>query len=255
VTAHAAPAASRTRQCITRLLRGRALRIAITTALLALVPGPAAAQVGIVASIFSDDRFRGYSLSDGRPVGILDLSYDAPNGLYGALSGSLVASRHDGVQPLRFAVNGGYAKRLRSGLTVDIGAVYSRYSEYSGVATGRSYTEIYAGLAGKFVGGRVSFSPNYIGAAHRTLHGEINGHYDLSQSWFLDGEIGLLVPLSKRLYHATSRVGLDARAGIAKRLGRITLHAAITTRTKGSDIYAGNEHGRTALVVGISSSL
>jgi len=209
-----------------------------------------------VVSIFSDDRFRGYSLSDGRPVGILDLSYDAPNGLYGALSGSLVASRHDGVQPLRLAANAGYAKRLRSGFTVDIGAVHSRYSKYSGIgSSGRSYSEVYAGLAGKLVGARVSISPDYIGAAHWTAHGEINGHIDLSSKWFLDGEIGVLVLLGNAAYHASSSARLDARAGIARRLGRFTLHAAVTTHTEGPDIYTIREHGRTALVVGISSSL
>jgi uncharacterized protein (TIGR02001 family) len=219
------------------------------------MPAPAAAQVGAVVSIFSDDRFRGYSLSDARPVGILDLSYDAPSGLYGALSGSLVASRHDGPKPLRFAVNGGYAKRLRSGLTLDFGAVHSRYSEYSGIGSGRSYTEAYAGLAGKLIGARVSVSPNYIGAAHWTAHGEINGHVDLSSKWLLDGEIGVLVPLSNAQYHASSRAELDGRVGIARRLGRFTLHAAVTTHTEGPDIYTVREHGRTALVVGISSAL
>jgi uncharacterized protein (TIGR02001 family) len=127
------------------------------------MPAPAAAQVGAVVSIFSDDRFRGYSLSEARPVGILDLSYDAPNGLYGTLSGSVVASRHDGLQPLRFAINGGYARRLRSGLTLDLGAVHSRYSEYSGIASDRYYTEVYAGVAGKLLGARISLSPDYIG--------------------------------------------------------------------------------------------
>jgi len=85
---------------------------------------PAAAQVGTAVSVFSDDRFRGYTLSDSRPVGILDLSYDAQNGFYGALSGSIVATRHDGLQPLGLQLNGGYAKRLSSGLTVDTGIVH-----------------------------------------------------------------------------------------------------------------------------------
>lgn len=208
-----------------------------------------------MVSIFSDDRFRGYSLSDARPVGILDLSYDAPDGLYGSVSGSVVASRHDGLQPLRFAINGGYAKRLRSGLTLDLGAVHARYSKYSGISSDRYYTEVYAGLAGKLVGARVSLSPDYIGSTRASLHGEINGHLDLSRNWFLDGEIGLLVPLSQAGYRASSRVQLDARAGVARRFGRITLHAAVTTHTERPDIYTYREHGRTALIVGISGSL
>ena len=222
----------------------------------ALLPStPASAQVGAVVSVFSDSRFRGYSLSDGRPVGILDLSYDHPSGIYGTLSGSVVASRHDGLRPLRLAANAGYATRVTSALTFDLGVVHSHYSEYSGVASDRSYTEIYAGLSGKLVGGRASISPNYIGGARATFHGAINGHIDLSPKWLLDGEVGLLVPIGSRGYSLSSRPQLVARAGISRRIGRITLHAAVTGRTKGPDIYSGHEPGRTAFVVGISSGL
>jgi hypothetical protein len=208
-----------------------------------------------VVSLFNDSRFRGYSLSDGRPVGILDLSYDASNGIYGAVSGSVVASRHDGLQPLRFAVNGGYARRFRSGLTADLGAVYSHYSEYSGVASGRSYAEVYAGLAGKFVGGRISVSPNYLGPAHWTVHGAVNGHVDLSSNWLLDGEVGLLAPIGSYGYHSNAALQLDARAGISHRVGRIAFHAAITTHHGGPDIYVGHEPAKTALILGISTAL
>ena len=102
--------------------------IVLFAALLAIPASPAAAQVGAVVSIFSDSRFRGISLSDGRPVGIIDLSYDASNGLYGAVSGSVVDTRDDGVRVLSVTLNGGYATRLRSGLTADVGIVHSRYS-------------------------------------------------------------------------------------------------------------------------------
>ena len=253
MTARAAQAGSRLWECIASHFGARALQL-LALLVLAAIPAPASAQVGAVVSLFSDSRFRGYSLSDGRPVGILDVSYDAPNGLYGAVSGSVVASRHDGLQPLRFALNAGYARRFRSGLTADLGAVYSHYSEYSGLASGRSYTEVYAGLAGKFVGGRLSVSPNYIGAARWTMHGAVNGHADLSSNWLVEGELGLLVPIGAHGYRWNSKPQLDARAGIARRIGRITLHAAITTRSGGPDIYVGHEPGKTALVLGISTA-
>src|SRR6476620_5040716 len=76
----------------TRAARAAVAAIAGT---IALMPSPAAAQASGAISIFSDDRFRGYSLSDGYPVGIFDLSYDAPSGLYGAVSGSMAAT-HSG---------------------------------------------------------------------------------------------------------------------------------------------------------------
>jgi hypothetical protein len=216
---------------------------------------PAAAQVGVVASAYTDLRFRGYSLSDGRPVGILDVSYDARNGIYAAASGSIVATRHEGLKGLGLALNGGYATRLRPDLTLDLGVIHSRYSHYSGVAFGRSYSEVYAGLAGKLVGTRFSISPNYIGPARWTLHGEINGHVDVTHKLRLDASLGALVPLGNGAYQGGARAQWDARLALVQRLGPVALHGAVTARGKAPDIYTGPGHGRTAVVLGISTAL
>jgi hypothetical protein len=193
-------------------------------------------------------------LSEGRPVAILDLSYDAPDGIYAALSGTLVASRGDGLQPLGLAMNGGYARRLRSGASFDVGVVHSRYSHYSGLRGSRSYTEAYAGLTGRILGARLSISPNYLGAAHWTLHGAVNAHKDISTRLFLDGEIGVLVPVGSRAYADHLRPEMDLRVGIARKTGPVTLRATLTGRG-GPYAYAGRSHGRVALVVGISGAL
>ena len=216
---------------------------------------PAVAQVGAVVSIFSDARFRGISISDGRPVGTFDLSYDAKNGIYGAMSASGVATRNEGLRALGISLNGGFAKRLRSGLTADIGVVHSRYSHYSALSPGRNYTEVYAGLTGRNIGGRISVSPNYLGAARWTVHGELNGHVDLTERLLLEGEIGLLSPLGRSAYETHSRPQLDGRLGLAQRFSRFTLHAAITSRSGGLEIYSGKGHSATALIVGISYAL
>ena len=223
-------------------------------AVAALIPTPAAAQVGVVASIYTDQRFRGYSLSDGRPVGILDISYDAPNGIYAAISGSIVASRDDGLKGLGLALNGGYAARVRRDLTLDVGVIHSRYSEYSGLASSRVYTEVYAGLAGKSVGTRLSISPNYLGPARWTLHGEINGHVDLTKDLIVDGTVGALFPFGEGAYKGAGRGQWDARVGLAQRAGPVTLHAALTARGQSNDIYAAHRHGRIAAVLGISAA-
>ena len=220
-----------------------------------MLPTAAKAQVGAVVSVFSDQRFRGISLSDGRPVGILDLSYDAQNGLYGALSGSVVATRHEGLKALSVTLNAGYAKRFRSGLTADLGIVHSRYSHYSGVVDGRDYTEFYAGLSGRLLSARVSVSPNYLAAARWTLHGEINGHLDLTRKLLVDAEIGVLVPVGSGGYNENSRPVMDVRLGLSREVGPVTLHAALTARSGSGDIYGGWGHRRTALVVGISRAL
>jgi hypothetical protein len=207
-----------------------------------------------VVSVYSDERFRGYSLSDARPVGILDLSYDDERGFYGALSGSVVAS-DEGLRPLSATVNAGFARRLGSRFTADVGVIHSRYSRYSDLASGRAYTEIYAGVAGKQVGTRLSISPNYVGAGGWTAHGEVSGHFDITHVLLAEGAVGALLPIGGGAYSSSSRVQWDARIGLTQRLGPLSLHAALTSRAKGPDIYAGRRHHRTALVLGVSTAL
>jgi uncharacterized protein Gcw-chp len=207
-----------------------------------------------VVSAYSDERFRGFSLSDGRPVAILDLSYDDAAGFYGALSRSVVASR-EGLRPLSATVNGGYARRLGSRFTGDFGVIHSRYSHYSGLASGRAYTEVYAGVSGRDVGTRLSISPDYVGTAGWTAHGEVNGHFDLTPTLLADCALGALLPIGGGAYSGSSRLQWDARVGLTQRLGPLSLHAALTARAKGPDIYAGRAHRRTALVFGVSTAL
>jgi len=218
------------------------------------VPAPAPAEVGAVISAYSDLRYRGVSLSDGRPVGILDLSYDASNGLYAALSGSIVAS-NEGLRPLGLTLNGGYARPIGRGLSADVGFVHWHYSHYSEVPTGRAYSELYAGISAKNVGTRFSLSPNYVGQSRWTLHGEINGHADLTPNLYLDGELGALFPLGN--YGTTRHVRpiWDARVGLAQRVGRISLHAAVSARGKRSDVYGSWGRRRVGVILGISTAL
>lgn len=226
---------------------------ALLAAAITVVPTGAEAQVGAVASVYSEDRYRGLSFSDGRPVAILDISYDAADGLYGALSGSVVATRDEGIQMLGYGVNGGYATRLKPGLTLDVGVVHSHYSHYSGLAAGRSYTEAYAGVSGRRLGARLSISPNYLGAARWTAHGEVDGHLDLSRWTVIEGDIGALTAIGSN-YRRSGRPQFDARLGVAQRAGPVTLHAAVTTRSK-AYFYSGPAHGRTAFVAGLSFPL
>jgi len=221
-----------------------------------LVPAPvAAAQFGAVVSIFSDDRFRGASVSDGRPVGTLDVSYDVRSGLYASLSGTVVATRGEGLKALSAVLNGGYAKRLRSGLTVDFGVFHSRYSHYSRLSSRRDFTEAYAGLAGKNIAGRLSVSPNYFGLARWTAYGEVDAHLDLSPNTQLEAEAGLLVPLGENAAGANLNSQVDSRLGLAQRLGPVTLHAAVSARNSSAPIYGGRGHDRVAIVLGISAAM
>lgn len=246
MTAAADPTASPARK-----VAARRIAAALAGGLFLLIGTGAKAQVGVLASIYTDDRYRGVSLSDGRPVGILDLSYDARNGAYAALSGRIVATRSEGLKPLALSVNGGYARRLNSRLTGDVGIVHSRYSNYSGLSGRRSYTEVYAGLTGKLLGARLSISPDYLGTAHWTAYAEVDGHLDLSRRTLIEARVGVLTPIGA---YSGNRPQLDGRVGIAERLGRITLHGALTTRSK-AYFYRGGSRRGTALILGLSTAL
>jgi hypothetical protein len=195
------------------------------------------------------------SVSDGRPVGTVDLSYDASSGLYADVSGSVVATRDEGFKPLSVVVNAGYAKRLRSGLTADFGLTHSRYSHYSGLLSGYDFTEAYAGLAGRNVGARVSVSPNYFGLARWTAHGEVDVHFDLSPNTTVEGIAGLLVPFGRGAYGANLNSQIDGRLGLAQRVGRVTIHAALSARSGSDAMYGNRGRGRVALVLGLSAAL
>jgi hypothetical protein len=228
---------------------------AVIAGIIVLFPAPArAGQVGAVVSIFTDDRFRGASISDGRPVGTFDLSFDAANGFYGSLSGTAVATRDEGIQALSAIFNVGYARRLGSGLTADFGATHARYTHYSSLSSGSHFTEVYAGLSGKIVGARISVSPDYFGAARWTAHGEIDAHVGLSRNSFVEGEAGLLAPIG-HAYEGNVHTRFDARIGIAQRAGPLTFHAAVAGTTGGDSIYGGHGHDRVGVVLGLSAAL
>jgi uncharacterized protein (TIGR02001 family) len=218
-----------------------------------LSAAPAAAEVGAAVSAFSDAQFRGYSLSGGRPVAIADLSYDHPSGAYASLSVSAIAE--DGVRPFSLQLGGGYARRLSSGTTFDLGIVHSAYRYYSSGMAANSYTEVYAGLARGILSSRLSFSPHYFRAGQWTLYGEVNANAGLTPRLRLDGHVGLLVPVRTPDYLNGSRIEHDWRLGLTREFGRLSLHGHVTGGGPGRDFYRGREHRRTRLVVGATFAL
>lgn len=246
------PAGLSTRQERTSVLRAWPFRAVISSVALLGIAAPASAEVGAAVSIFSDSRFRGYSISDHHSVALLDLSYEDPNGLYVAASGSAVADSGE-VRPLGLQVNGGYSKRLLSGVTLDLGVVHSEYSRYSSAA-GNSYTELYAGLTHKYLTGRVHVSPHYFGSGTWTAYGEINADVGLGRKLSFNGHAGMLVPVRNRDEPET-RAAYDWRLGISRQFGRVSAHAAWT----GGQLFRRYDgYGRrstSAVVFGISCIL
>lgn len=212
---------------------------------------PGAAEVGATISVFSDSRFRGYSLSAGHPVAVGDLSFDDESGLYGAVSGTAVLALEDVVRPLGLQLNGGYAKRLSRDFTVDVGATHSSYTRYSSTGSGNSYTEVYAGLGHEYVSARLAFSPHYFERRARALYGEFNANVSPMHKLHLEAHAGLLARLNYRGAD-DRRTQYDWRLGVAHDLGRVSLHAIMTGGGPGRDYYHNHWHSRNALIIGVS---
>jgi uncharacterized protein (TIGR02001 family) len=207
--------------------------------------------VGATVSLYSDLRFRGYSLSEGRPVGIFDFAYDHPSGFYTGASATAVLRRGGNPAPLGLQLVGGYAKRLRAGTTLDFGITHSTYSHYSSTARGTSYTELYAGIARGALSSRIFLSPHYFERGRWTGYAEANANVSPLRRWSIEGHVGVHVPL-RTPADERYRTEFDWRVGLAREVGPLSLHAAWSDGTPGYDEYRGRRHSRSALVVGAS---
>lgn len=210
---------------------------------------PASAEIGLTASIFSDARFRGYSLSEGRPIGTFDFAYDDSSGIYAGAAASGVIDRNGSPSPFSLAIDGGYAKRLESGTSIDVGITHTSYANYSGASRGSSMTEVYAGLARGAVSSRIYLSPHYFESGHWTAYGELNANFSPAQHWSIDGHAGLLLSL-KTPYDSSSQPDFDWSVGLSRSFGRLALQARWSDGSPGYDVYNGRRHSRSALVVG-----
>lgn len=208
---------------------------------------PARAEIGATTSIFSEARLRGYSLSAGHPVGQLDLSYDDPSGFYGSLSGSLVVSAEYGVRPLGLQENAGFAKRLGSGPTIDVGVINANYSRFTGYERSTGYTEVYAGLVGKVFSSHIYVSPNYFHSGSWVAYGEVDVGFRPARKLRLTAHVGTLVPLESGY---ASKVQYDWQIGATREIGPLSLHASFGDGGPARDFYEDRLQDRRALVVG-----
>jgi uncharacterized protein (TIGR02001 family) len=213
--------------------------------------------VGATASIFSDQRFRGYSLSDGRPIAMLDFAEDSSSGLYADGAGIAVFRRGGKPAPLGIQLGGGFAKRLTSGTTIDFGIAHSAYSHYSSGGQRKSYTEVYAGIAHGILSSHIFLSPHYFVTGRWTAYGEINASFSPAAKWSLLGHIGMLTPLrtpSGQTYHTN----LDWQLGVSRELGRVSLHAAWAGHGRAPQPFGStvrHPQRKNTLVVGLTTAL
>lgn len=196
-------------------------------------------------------------MSEGRPVAIADLAYDDSSGFYADASGSLVFRSGLNPAPLSLQLVGGYAKRLRSGTTIDLGVTHSSYSHYSNGGQGDSYSEVYGGVSRGIFSSRIFVSPHYFAPGRWTAYGEANANFSPARNWGMEAHLGLLTVLSTPIAQPY-RSNLDWRLGVSRQLGALSLHAAWVGHGRSSQPFGSalRETPRnSALVVGVTTAL
>lgn len=211
---------------------------------------PASAQIKASASLESDYRFRGFSLSDRRPAVDLTVAYDHGGGLY--LGGSLISQDTErfGLKTLGVAEFIGFATRQQSGQSWDIGISSERFSVYSETKTPLRYTELHLGYSKDDFSAHLSYSPNYFAKGANAIYLDLNDTIRPADGWRLFGHAGLLTPVGGTPWLNDRREHLDLRAGVARQFERFELHAAATALIPG--LRGDAAQSRPAIVVGAS---
>ncbi len=222
------------RHCLARLI------------LLSSLLAPAAhaqGQWSFSAALDSDDRFRGVSLSHGRPDARLDVGYDRRfdhmGGLYaGAL---LAASPGRGQQgPLiHYTAYAGWVSQPVAGVSWEGGVSHTHIGDRERY----DYDEAYTGLITKAVSARLSYSPRYYGHDVQTLYADVSGGREISAHVRVFAHAGWLTRLSGSW---GLRPRYDLSAGIATTVRACDVRLSLT---QGPSLYVwGRDDGGLGLV-------
>lgn len=206
--------------------------IAFSTSLLATLISaycsPAFAEAAGRVGVQSDYLLHGASLSRGRSVATLSMFYDFPTGPYVGASvlGALSSPNYPGLVGLTADV--GYAHRLNSELSLDVGVAHSLYARVSRNPRRINYTEIFGGLATRHLSARLYYSPEYFRRGAKTLYGEINGNIGQPDEIILHAHLGTLAYVDSPPTLAPARTQHDWRIAASRQFNAVDLHVALS---------------------------
>jgi uncharacterized protein (TIGR02001 family) len=200
----------------------------------------------------SDYRLRGYSATDDHAALSAQLTYDHSSGLYFNLS-ALTEIGPDHPRFLGGIGNVGYAKRLNSNVTLDVGVLRSQIRAARRGGPGFDYTEVYAGAYVGRVTGRVYYSPDYRFDGMSTVYGELETGFEPKENWRVSGRVGMLVYLKSAGFYEAGETHQDWRISVSRQIGKFEVHSALSGGGP-SEYYGYRVHKKTALTVGASVS-
>ena len=175
-----------------------------------LIAAPACAQVSGSVSVLSDYRYRGASLSDGRPALQVQAGYDFAHGVYaGLLLASVRVEEGGGTEAMAVAYVGRTGPLPRD-WHWDAGAQYAaflRSHEYD-------HGELYAGIGTRNAGVRLHYADAYFGRGP-AWYAEWDARHAMSDRWHLVAHAGMTWIDQGRTSH---RLG-DWTVGLGMTLG------------------------------------
>jgi uncharacterized protein (TIGR02001 family) len=213
----------------------------------------ARAEIGASLTLASQDRFRGYSVSNGYPAMTLSLSYDDADGPY--FEGSVMAagSPAEGVHRYRFEGNAGYALRLPHGPTIDAGIVHADYSGYRIYGQRAVFTEFYAGLIAGRVSAHLHYAPDYFQRGVAVFYADIDGSIALTSGVRAVAHAGMLRQTEGPREQA-GRLTHDWNVGAVADVGRLSFQLTLASGSKKRSFYGEARHGGTALIASATAA-
>jgi uncharacterized protein (TIGR02001 family) len=214
---------------------------------LVFAAAPAQAEIGASLTLASQDRFRGYSVSDGRPAATLSLSYDDAGGAYFEASIMATGAQRYGPRRYRFEENAGYALRIAGGPTVDAGIVHADYSGYYIYGKRVTFTEFYAGFLTNHLSAHIHYAPAYYQHGVSTFYTDLEGSAEPIPHIRLSAHYGVLFQVDG-VHEAAGRTMHDWRLGASTGVGSLSFELAFSSGVKKRGFYGAPRHRGTALL-------
>jgi uncharacterized protein (TIGR02001 family) len=188
------------------------------------------AQFSGDATVVSDYRYRGVSLSQGNPEAQLSVGYDHPDGWYAG--GFLSGAKLYGINTEQVVAYAGYSGQVLSGLSWDSGVSSTSFLQ----ASDDNYREVFVGVTAENYSARIYYSPNYFELYARTIYVEFNAVYPLQDKLQLLAHAGVLHPIDVS-NGSPSSSRLDYRFGINTNVADWNVQLAWVTLQKKSTDY------------------
>lgn len=213
---------------------------------------PALAQASASIEVKSDDRYRGRSLSGGKPVIEIDYSLDTESGLYlgGSTSATLTGEDRAGLQGAEIYV--GYTTEIVDGLSLDSGVIgYAFTDRYSGNQSDQ-FGEVYLGVNARNVALYVHYTPNYFDRSVPVLYTSASTSVPLGDGFSLSAKAGLLAQTSGPPRLRGREWRYDTRLALSRPFAGFDTQLAWTYAGPDDAYFEGPWEGRSALVLRVA---